>query len=538
MEDRGPQDGDQAESQRQEKEAEKRRKLQKQRERNAALMNGTPTIAEQPQSRDKGRSSKALSRKKRNKNPGTSDPGPSNQDGSTGQRSDSGRKRTRSSSRTVSLTSESETDRSSSREKRKRRRKRKSMRTPANSSDESGSSGEEEKGARALVSSLVKSLSARDEVMTKLVQKAIKKSDSSDSSEDDDDNRAELWSDLYQMNDNGVDIIDIKLRHRLTNPNSDPTVWWPRSKKEGAVKVTSPQRGGSLYLSHMMGDKRVNAKTIKMFHNRTSTVTVRTLLSKNAHISGEDRVGTLKKDNKLKLSKDWKEASSCHEVMGSLINHVALTHQIRPYSYEAIAVLQAVHEVRAFYGVTETPKKQKELLEKALDYVWRANKTRSQAHREPLQYTEVMEHMRMAAMENQHLMIPGALQMGLQSGDCYSGTKSESTNNLQKLNDSIKKLQSNAGRQGNLDTRRPGGVRHDSSGSARDKRPRTESRTGKQSVEEKLASTCQNYNSRRGCNDRHCKLRHKCSKKVTIHGSKGDFEGVCWGDHKKSTCPK
>ena len=524
------------------REEDRRKKLEKQRQINAALMEGTPTVEDLPQSRDKGTSRKGLSRKKNNKEKRRSGDGDSaSQDNQSSSRSrrKSGQKRSRTRSPTVSLSSSSEVDSASGSDRRQRRRRKKSKKSSRRRSSDSDSSVVRESVSRdlagAMAGELAKSLATRDKELAKIMQKMAKRSDSSDSSEMDEDNQGKMWDELYQMKDNGTDVIDIELRHRLTNPNSDPMVWWPKSKKEGNIRVTSPQRGGSMFLSHMMGEKRINSKTIKSFHNRTSTISVKTLLTKNAHISGDDKVGTLKKDNKLKLSKDWKEASSCHEVMGALLNHVALTHQVRPYSYESLAILQAVHEVRAFYGITESPKKQKELLEKALDYVWRANKNRSQAHREPLQYTEVMEHLRMAALENQHLIIPGALEMGLQSGDCYSGTKSECANNLQKLNDRIKQLQ--AVRTGNPRGERTSGPRGPET-SNKDRKPGLDGKRVRQSLEDKLAQTCSHFNSRRGCSDRSCKLKHKCSRKVTMRGARGEFEGICWGDHKSSVCTK
>ena len=491
---------------------ETRRRKEKQKRIQDRLLKDPPVVVEARRSKDKGKSSKT-SRKTRN----------------------------RSKSRTpLEVLSSSSEDRDARVERRSRKHKRSGRKRPRHGSSSSDSEPDQGTGSNKWgksLSKLAKVMGARDRELVKALQKVGKRSESSESSDQDDEGKITMWDEMYQIYDNGADVIDINLRHKLSNPNSDPTVWWPRSKRAGDIKITEPQRGGSLYLTHLMGEKRINSRSIKSFHNRTGAVSVKTLLTKNAHISAEDRVGTLKRDNKLKLSKDWKEASNVHEVMGALINHISLSHQVRPYSYESIALLQAVHETRAFFGVTDSPKKQKELLEKALDSVWQANRSRAQAHKEPMQYTEVMEHLRRVVLDNQHLTIPGAVQLGLQAGDCYSGTKSESANNIQKLNDKIKQLESrDSKRHSNQDHRRqghgkPGPDKQRERDNRRDRKPR-------RTLEDKIKETCEYFNSRKGCTNRNCKKHHRCSNKVTITGPNGDYDGLCWGSHTKPACPK
>ena len=494
------------------KEEESRRRKEKQKRIQDRLLKDPPVVVESQRSKGKGKSSKS-SRKRRN------------------------RERSRSPTPLEIHSSASEDrDCREDRRARKHRKSGKKRQRHCSSSDDSDSSQNSNKWGKSL-SKLAKVMGARDRELVKALQKVGKRSESSESSDQDDEGKVTMWDEMYHIYDNGADVIDINLRHKLSNPNSDPTVWWPRSKRTGDIKIIEPQRGGSLYLTHLMGEKRINSRSIKSFHNRTGAVSVKTLLTKNAHISAEDRVGTLKRDNKLKLSKDWKEASNVHEVMGALINHISLSHQVRPYSYESIALLQAIHETRAFFGVTDSPKKQKELLEKALDSVWQANRSRAQAYKEPMQYTEVMEHLRRVVLDNQHLTIPGAVQLGLQAGDCYSGTKSESASNIQKLNDKIKQLESrDSKRFSNQEPRRQsqGKPGPDKSRERDNRRDRKTRRT----LEDKIKETCEYFNSRKGCSDRSCRKHHRCSNRVTINGPKGDYEGLCWGSHTKPSCPK
>ena len=48
----------------------------------------------------------------------------------------------------------------------------------------------------------------------------------------------------YSIRDDGTNIIDISLRHRLTTPNVDPATYWT---KVPFTRVSKPRKGNNLY---------------------------------------------------------------------------------------------------------------------------------------------------------------------------------------------------------------------------------------------------------------------------------------------------
>ena len=59
----------------------------------------------------------------------------------------------------------------------------------------------------------------------------------------------------------------------------------------------------------------------------------------------------------------WEGAHDIHEVMSAGLNFLAAEYMTRPYSYTAIAMIRALHEVRFFVGVAPSTRIQKSLIE-------------------------------------------------------------------------------------------------------------------------------------------------------------------------------
>ena len=52
----------------------------------------------------------------------------------------------------------------------------------------------------------------------------------------------------YHIKDDGVSVIDMKLRHRLATPNVDPANYWT---KAGYTRVSKPRLGNNIYTEHI-----------------------------------------------------------------------------------------------------------------------------------------------------------------------------------------------------------------------------------------------------------------------------------------------
>ena len=73
-----------------------------------------------------------------------------------------------------------------------------------------------------------------------------------------------LLEETYQLLDNAVDKVDLKLRHRLLTPNGDPKTWWTRENGAMECRITKPMRGASLHLEHLMLGRVSNLTLMRM----------------------------------------------------------------------------------------------------------------------------------------------------------------------------------------------------------------------------------------------------------------------------------
>ena len=201
-----------------------------------------------------------------------------------------------------------------------------------------------------------------------------------------------LITGMIDVHDDGFSSIDMSLRKRLKNPNSCPSEWWEADKMD---KVTRPVTGTNLYLSHIMPG-RINPKTIRRVHDRSMLVTTKSLSSQNSAVTGEKRMtyrlaATEDDDTILTGSRAYVDCKTVFEVMDSVMNFVALIHQIRPYSYEGIALMRALHHIRYYFGVSDDAKTQKTLVEKLVAETLSYNQRRGADKKHPATFKKVME---------------------------------------------------------------------------------------------------------------------------------------------------
>ena len=52
----------------------------------------------------------------------------------------------------------------------------------------------------------------------------------------------------YRLRDDGVTVIDMKLRHRLATPNVDPADYW---NKNVSTRLSRPRLGNNIYIEHI-----------------------------------------------------------------------------------------------------------------------------------------------------------------------------------------------------------------------------------------------------------------------------------------------
>ena len=196
-----------------------------------------------------------------------------------------------------------------------------------------------------------------------------------------------MWDEMVHVKDDGHSVVDMHIRQKLRNPNCDPMEWWQPSVME---KISKPVIAQQLYLSHLMPG-RVNQRTIRRFHDRSILMTTKALATANSGITGEKKMTyrlqhTEEDETLLTGGRAYQECKTCFDVVESVLNMGALTHQIRPYSFEAWSLLRAMHHVRYFYGVGDCPKTQMGLLQKFIGEVFGYNQRRGAERKSPASF--------------------------------------------------------------------------------------------------------------------------------------------------------
>ena len=388
-------------------------------------------------------------------------------------------------------------------------------RTRRRSSSESEDSGDSKSLERSKKKKPSKASKGSKSVKSKKAKKDRRKkkkrrsrSSSSEDSSSSSEEEVEMIDEEIHLVDDGVSAVDMELRHRLWTPTGAPDSWWKPPFKSN---VSRPVRGGSLNMEPALGHARVHDATVRRLHHRTSLVTLRMLLGKNADISLKDSKLVSADGDKLSLDRNWKAPEYAWEIAEGVLNYCTIVSYVRGYSYEGQALLRALHDYGWFLGCVECEKDQLLHLEAAVDVVLARNRQRARDNRHPLTY----EDIRMAIRG--YLNGKGKFEPGLFGIDPYAGKKKLSPeasiqSNITKevVNELMVRGWSQPGSFGK-------------SGVKDRKKPRS-------SGEDKVNSCCKDFNSQGGCNQVvPCeKGQHKCSKRS------GEF--VCFRHHSASTC--
>ena len=406
--------------------------------------------------------------------------------------------------------SEDSSDSSSSSEEdesRQERQQRKSVKKKKKKSHKRSDSDSDDT-ARKLIAGLAKSLSKKKKRKHK--KRSRSSSDSSSSDSDSAEESPVMTDKTWQLKDNGVDTLDMDLRHLLRPPTTSPDVWW---KAPFRSKVSRPVRGASLNMESVIGHARIHDSTIRRCHDRTALITTKMLLARNADISIKDTKLVKIGADKLSFDRKWAGPEAVSEIAEAVANFSAVIHYVRSYSYEGLAISRALHDAGWLLGVVGSEREQLELLEGTLDLLLSRNSQRARTSLPPLTHEQVRATIRT------YLHRKGKSEAGLYGVDPYSGRKrlSERDQLKQDVEASImSKMKSyNSG----------GGPRE---GKKKDKK--NDKKSGKMDGAAKVARLCRDFNSQEGCQAQgDCpKGVHRCSKR------KGDF--VCQQDHPKPKC--
>ena len=177
-------------------------------------------------------------------------------------------------------------------------------------------------------------------------KKKRSRSSSSDSSASEDE-EAVLIDKKVHVKDNGVDILDMDLRHSLRTPTGEPATWWRPPFKS---RMSRPIRGAGLSMEAAIGPARVNDATIRRAHDRASCLTTRMLLTRNADVSIKDSKTLKVEGNTISSDRKWAPPEEVWEIVEALQNYVTLTYYIRNYSFEGLAIQRCLHDFGYFLG--------------------------------------------------------------------------------------------------------------------------------------------------------------------------------------------
>ena len=177
-------------------------------------------------------------------------------------------------------------------------------------------------------------------------KKKRSRSSSSDSSASEDE-EVVLIDKKVHIKDNGMDIVDMDLRHSLRTPAGEPATWWRPPFKS---RVSRPIRGAGLSMEAAIGPARVNDATIRRAHDRASCLTTRMLLTRNADVSIKDSKTLKVEGNTISSDRKWAPPEEVWEIVEALQNYVTLTYYIRNYSFEGLAIQRCFHDFGYFLG--------------------------------------------------------------------------------------------------------------------------------------------------------------------------------------------
>lgn len=157
-----------------------------------------------------------------------------------------------------------------------------------------------------------------------------------------------LVDEMVHVKDNCVDVFSWPTRIKLRAPNSDPENWW--TPKVDAKEI-HPVRGATLVLDHLSGTRSCHPSTARKLHSRASAISLKSLLTKNSGHMGEVSTKYVLSDMStaaaaITSERNFKDPSTCHEIVEGVLNMASVVYNIRPWSYECWSIIRALHSVR------------------------------------------------------------------------------------------------------------------------------------------------------------------------------------------------
>ena len=234
--------------------------------------------------------------------------------------------------------------------------------------------------------------------------------------------------------------------------------------------------------------------------------------------------------DKVLYDRNWRAPDSVAEVVEAVHNLVVAVYMIRNYSFEALALSRALHDLGYFLGVIETERQQMLWLEESIDVVLARNAQRGrEKDRAPYTYTEVKNCL------VQYLNKKGKAESSLYGIDPYGGRKaiSQEDRMTESIVDKVEKrirvtgnvvVQSQPQYQQQPLQQRGGGAQ-------RQQQPQQGSFQGK-SKEDKLRELCPDYNTSVGCSQPH----GQCSKGKHLCSNNNGRNFVCLRKHSAVNC--
>ena len=170
-------------------------------------------------------------------------------------------------------------------------------------------------------------MAKKSKKIKKKKKKKRSRSSSSNSSASKED-EVVLFDKKVHVKDNGVDVVNMELRHCLRTPSSEPATWWRPPFKS---KVSRPIRGAGLSMEATMGSARVNDAT-------------------NADVSIKDSKTLKVEGNTISSDCKWSAPEEAWEIAEAIQNYVTLTYYIRNNSFEGLAIQRCFHDFGLFFG--------------------------------------------------------------------------------------------------------------------------------------------------------------------------------------------
>ena len=201
---------------------------------------------------------------------------------------------------------------------------------------------------------MLQQMSSVPALMSSLMERSLERPSSSSSDKTakqkalEKDMKPVYYDEMVELKDNGVDEVDMELRHKLRTPNANPEKWWSLEGKDIEFFDKSlPVRGTSLHLEPQAGSNRANEDTLIKLHKRSSSINLKMLLTKNQFVTDKNKSLLYDRDSESFTSGyKWQEASTVWEIIDAVHNLVNSIMMIRAYSYEATALSRGLHQVR------------------------------------------------------------------------------------------------------------------------------------------------------------------------------------------------